>query len=166
MSAGKKATKGKKKGSDSDSEEEKVPVRKASGAKKAAPAQVEEEEGHPELFVGNLSFDCDEDILRERFSHYGTLTKCKIPMRDGRSRGVGFVEFSSASEAKAALEAENGNELAGRNIKLSYSNDNGGDNRGTAPQVTGESTTVFCGNLGFRTEVQTIKEFFSGCGNV
>jgi len=105
-------------------------------------------------------------MLRERFEQYGPLIKARIPLANGRSRGVGFVEYGTAAEAQAALDNENGNDLGGRAIKVSFASDNGGG-RGTAPPASGgQTTTIFVGNLGFRTDMHTIKEFFSGCGNV
>lgn len=88
-------------------------------------------------------------------------------MANGRSRGVGFVEFASSSEAQAALDNENGNDLAGRSMKVSFAADNGGGRGTSAPAAAGgATTTVFVGNLGFRTQMHTIKDFFGQCGKV
>ena len=45
------------------------------------------------IFVGNLSWDTEEEDLRDLFKSYGEVTKCTIPLeRDsGRKRGFGFV---------------------------------------------------------------------------
>ncbi|OAD70222.1 hypothetical protein PHYBLDRAFT_95547, partial [Phycomyces blakesleeanus NRRL 1555(-)] len=72
------------------------------------------------LYVGNLSWNTTDDTLREAFSAYGTV-ESSIVMRDrdtGRSRGFGFVTYSSDSEAQAAIDALNEQELDGRRIKV------------------------------------------------
>jgi RNA recognition motif-containing protein len=58
------------------------------------------------LFVANLPFAATEDDLAVMFSDYGEVVGTKV-IRDGeRSRGYGFVTFSNATEAKAALELD------------------------------------------------------------
>jgi cold-inducible RNA-binding protein len=68
------------------------------------------------LFVGNLSFSMSDQILGDTFSECGTVTSAKVIMdRDtGRSKGFGFVEMSSDSEAQAAIQRFNGAEDNGR----------------------------------------------------
>jgi RNA recognition motif-containing protein len=73
------------------------------------------------LYVGNLSWDTTEDTLRLTFEQDGrSVTDVHIVTdRDtGRLRGFGFVEMSSEPEAKAAIEALDGIELDGRNIRV------------------------------------------------
>lgn len=68
------------------------------------------------LFVGNLSFSISDQNLGDTFSECGTVTSAKVIIdRDsGRSKGFGFVEMSSDSEAQAAIERFNGAEDNGR----------------------------------------------------
>jgi RNA recognition motif-containing protein len=68
------------------------------------------------LYVGNLSFDASEDELRQMFERYGSVESAKLATdRDtGRTRGFGFVEMASDSDAQAAIEALNGAEVGGR----------------------------------------------------
>jgi len=68
------------------------------------------------LYVGNLSFDATEDELRRLFEPHGAVESAQLATdRDsGRSRGFGFVEMSSDSEAEAAIAALNGAEVGGR----------------------------------------------------
>jgi len=72
------------------------------------------------IYVGNLSFDTDDAGLRAAFEAHGEVSSAQvITDRDtGRSRGFGFVEMPSAEEAKAAMEALDGTDLQGRNIKV------------------------------------------------
>lgn len=68
------------------------------------------------LYVGNLSFDVNEDELRHMFESHGAVESAKLATdRDtGRARGFGFVEMTSDSEAEAAIAALNGSEVGGR----------------------------------------------------
>jgi RNA recognition motif-containing protein len=72
------------------------------------------------LFVGNLSFDTNEQDLRDVFGQTGTVVDVKVvtDRETGRPRGFAFVEMSSAGEASQAIEQVNGRELAGRTIKV------------------------------------------------
>lgn len=72
------------------------------------------------LYVGNLPYSSTEESLREAFSQSGTVDSVTIIVdRDtGRSKGFGFVEMGSDSEAQAAIEALDGQDLGGRRIKV------------------------------------------------
>ena len=70
------------------------------------------------IYVGNLSHDVTEGELRQAFEAHGQVTSATV-IKDkftGDSRGFGFVEMPSADEAKAAMEALNGQDLNGRAI--------------------------------------------------
>lgn len=70
------------------------------------------------LYVGSLSYNTNEDALKELFSQAGTVVSASVitDKMSGRSKGFGFVEMSSDEEAKKAIETLNGKELDGRNI--------------------------------------------------
>jgi RNA recognition motif-containing protein len=72
------------------------------------------------LYVGNLSYDVDSSALEQLFSAHGTVESAQIINdRDtGRSKGFGFVEMSSDSEAQAAISALNGQEHGGRALTV------------------------------------------------
>lgn len=73
------------------------------------------------LYVGNLSYDSTEDSLREAFGADGRGVKDVHIMMDretGRPRGFGFVEMNSRQDAEAAINALDGVDLDGRNIKV------------------------------------------------
>ncbi len=72
------------------------------------------------LYVGNLSYDTTDGDLQDIFAEFGTVESAVvINDRDtGRSKGFGFVEMSSKSEAEAAIDALDGNEIDGRSIKV------------------------------------------------
>jgi|SRR6185503_3133695 len=73
------------------------------------------------IFVGNLSFNTTSGELETLFGEFGTCESVTIVTdRDsGRSRGFGFVEMASASEADAAIAQLNGREVGGRTINVS-----------------------------------------------
>lgn len=68
------------------------------------------------LYVGNLPFSANDQTLADKFAKCGTVESCKIITdRDtGRSKGFGFVEMSSESEAQAAISEFNGTDYEGR----------------------------------------------------
>jgi len=70
------------------------------------------------IYVGNLSFRATEDEIRQAFARFGEVSKVSIIVdrETGRSRGFAFVEMPSGDEAKAAVEALNQQEVAGRRI--------------------------------------------------
>jgi RNA recognition motif-containing protein len=72
------------------------------------------------LYCGNLSYDVDSSGLQELFSPHGTVVSAEIISdRDtGRSKGFGFVEMGSESEAQAAIAALNGQQNNGRALTV------------------------------------------------
>lgn len=75
------------------------------------------------IFIGNLNYSSNEETLRELFEPFGVIDSVKIITdRDtGRSRGFGFVEMSNDDEAQAAIDALDGRDYDGRNIKVNES---------------------------------------------
>lgn len=73
------------------------------------------------IYVGNISYQMDDQSLADLFSAYGTVESARIVTdRDsGRSKGFAFVEMATDSEAAAAIEKLNGTEQSGRNINVS-----------------------------------------------
>jgi len=72
------------------------------------------------LYVGGLSYNTTEDTLKETFAQAGTVESATVIVdkMSGRSKGFGFVEFSSDEEAQKAIEMFNGKELDGRTITV------------------------------------------------
>lgn len=72
------------------------------------------------LYVGNLSYQVDSSELEQLFSQHGTVESAQIinDRETGRSKGFGFVEMSSDSEAQAAIAALNGQEHGGRALTV------------------------------------------------
>ena len=72
------------------------------------------------IYVGNLSYDATEDGLKKIFEEHGQVESAKIIIDryTNRSRGFGFVEMPNDEEGQAAIEALNGAEMDGRNLKV------------------------------------------------
>jgi RNA recognition motif-containing protein len=73
------------------------------------------------IYVGNLGYSVTNQSLENTFSQFGTVNSAKVIIdRDtDRSKGFGFVEMSSSSEAASAIQALNGSELEGRQMNVS-----------------------------------------------
>jgi RNA recognition motif-containing protein len=84
------------------------------------------------LFVGGLSWNTDDRLLKEAFAAHGEITEAKVILeRDtGRSRGFGFVTFTSGEEAAAAITALDGRELDGRAIRVNVAQERSGGGGG------------------------------------
>jgi len=76
-----------------------------------------------DIYVGNLPYEADDQKLQELFSQHGTVTSARVIMDkfSGQSRGFGFVEMPDRTEALAAIEATNEQDLMGRNLRVNES---------------------------------------------
>lgn len=72
------------------------------------------------LYVGNLGYDISTVDLEQLFAGHGTVESVNIisDRVTGQSKGFGFVEMSSDSEANSAIAALDGKELQGRTLKV------------------------------------------------
>ena len=72
------------------------------------------------IYVGNLSYDATQDDITAVFAEYGTVKSVYLPTdrETGRMRGFAFVEMSAESEETAAIEALDGAEWMGRDLKV------------------------------------------------
>jgi RNA recognition motif-containing protein len=72
------------------------------------------------IYAGNLSHELTEEELQEAFTEFGEITSARIitDRYSGVSRGFGFVEMPTKSEAEAAIAGMNGKELKGRALTV------------------------------------------------
>jgi cold-inducible RNA-binding protein len=72
------------------------------------------------LYVGNLGYGVTDNDLQKLLTPHGTVRSAQVILdRDtGRSKGFGFVEMGSGDEAKAAIQALNGQEVNGRALTV------------------------------------------------
>jgi cold-inducible RNA-binding protein len=87
------------------------------------------------LYVGNLAYGVSNTELENLFTPHGTVQSAQVIMdRDtGRSKGFGFVEMSSGTEATSAINALNGKEQDGRALTVNEARpreDRGGSRSG------------------------------------
>jgi len=159
----------------------KAEVETGASAKKPKTSADAEAANSPNLFVGNLSWNVDEEWLRRAFESFGELSDVRI-MTDretGRSRGFGYVEFSKPADAKAAYDAMRGTEMDGRNINVDYANPRpAGAEQGTTPnksqararsfgdQTSPESDTLFIANIAFGADQDSIRDMFQEKGSI
>ena len=72
------------------------------------------------IYVSNLSFDVQDQDLRDFFTPFGEVTSAKIisDKFTGKSRGFGFVEMPDSASAAKAIQELNDASVDGRNIKV------------------------------------------------
>jgi RNA recognition motif-containing protein len=92
------------------------------------------------LYVGNLSYDVEENDLKEVFVDYGTVNRVQIPTdrETGRKRGFAFVEMGAEAEEDAAIEALDGAEWMGRSLKVNKAKPK--EDRGSSGGRRGDSS--------------------------
>jgi RNA recognition motif-containing protein len=72
------------------------------------------------IYVGNLSYKVTEDEISQTFAEYGAVKRVQLPTdrETGRVRGFAFVEMATEEEENAAIEALDGAEWMGRDLKV------------------------------------------------
>lgn len=70
------------------------------------------------LYVGNLSYEISESELKQMFEEFGQVGSASIitDKYSGQSKGFGFVEMDSQTDAQSAMEALNGKDVKGRTL--------------------------------------------------
>lgn len=73
-----------------------------------------------EIYVGNLSYDLDEDELRKMFEKFGSVSSARIVTNryNNKSKGFGFVVMPNRAEAEKAIAAYDEKESMGRRMKV------------------------------------------------
>ncbi len=90
------------------------------------------------IYVGNLSYEVTQEDLNGAFAEYGSVKRVQLPTdrETGRLRGFGFVEMGTEAEETAAIDALDGAEWMGRDLKVNKAKPreergtSGGGNRG------------------------------------
>lgn len=72
------------------------------------------------IYIGNLSYTVTQDDLIQVFGEYGTVKSVHLPTdrETGRMRGFAFVEMENNNEEEAAIDALDGAEWMGRDLKV------------------------------------------------
>ncbi|XP_066564586.1 heterogeneous nuclear ribonucleoprotein A1b isoform X6 [Amia ocellicauda] len=116
------------------------------------------------LFIGGLSFETTDESLRAHFEQWGVLTDCVV-MRDPstkRSRGFGFVTYSSVQEVDAAMDARP-HKVDGRVVepKRAVSREDS-----TRPGAHMTVKKIFVGGIKEDTEEHHLRDYFSEFGKI
>jgi cold-inducible RNA-binding protein len=86
------------------------------------------------LYVGNLSFNTNNDAVRDAFSRFGEVTDVHLvtDRQTGQPRGFGFVTMGTREAAQAAIAGLNGSALDGRDLRVNEAEERqgGGGDRG------------------------------------
>lgn len=77
------------------------------------------------LFVGNLSFDTTDELLRKHFQHCGEIVKIRMAtfQDSGKCKGFAFVDFKNEEGATNALKDKSCRKIAGRPLRMEFGED-------------------------------------------
>lgn len=72
------------------------------------------------IFVGNLSYEVTQEDITEVFAEYGSVRRVHLPTdrETGRMRGFAFVDMDTLTQEDSAIEALDGAEWMGREMKV------------------------------------------------
>ena len=119
------------------------------------------------VFVGGISYDANEDDLREFFADCGTITSVRMPryQDSGKPRGYAHVDFSSEEGVEKALSLDK-SRMLGRylDIKMANRRRHGGDF--DVSERPAGCRTVFVKNLPYDTKEGEVFEAFQFCGKI
>jgi nucleolin len=124
------------------------------------------------IFVGKLSWSVDDDWLKSEFDSFGEITRANVVMdrQSGRSKGFGYVEFTTPDAAKKAMEAKNGKEIDGRAVNIDISLPKAPNPAGRAKafgdSTSPESKVLFVGNVSFEADEDSLWSVFGEYGDV
>lgn len=129
------------------------------------------------MFVGNLSWNIDDEWLYREFEEFGEISGARVisDKATGRSKGFGYVEFTSSASAAAALKAKKGSLIDGREANVDFStprsNDAPRDRAADRAKQFGDqknepSDTLFVGNLSFDADENAVGEAFGAHATV
>ncbi|QPG75899.1 hypothetical protein FOA43_003285 [Brettanomyces nanus] len=162
-----------------DSKKRKSDDEEAEPATKKVKAKSSDDSEPATVFVGRLSWNVEDDALKEFFE-----TKCEgvvsarvlTDRSTGRSKGFGYVDFDDKEHAEKAIQDLQGSEIDGRAVNLDMatsrprngsSNDRANDRAkryGDAPSEP--SDTLFVGNLSFEATYDDVRGAFEAVGSV
>lgn len=129
------------------------------------------------MFIGNLSWNIDDEWLYREFEEFGEITGARVitDKESGRSRGFGYVEFAKSESAAAALKAKKDQDIDGRPANVDFSTPRSEeapkDRAQSRAAQFGDSSnppsdTLFCGNLSFDVDENMVGEAFGEHGTV
>jgi len=176
----KKDKKDKKRKTEEEPAAEEAAASPEPEAKKAKTEPAADSAANPEglskCFLGNLSYDIDDDQAKEFFKDCGTINDIYwlTDKETGKFFGSGFITFDTP-EAAAAAVGKVGQDILGRPLKIEFAKPKPGGDKPRAKK-TYESKpmsekpdgclTIFCGNLSYDIDDDSAKAFFKDCGEI
>ena len=133
------------------------------------------------LYIGNLSWDVRWQDLKDYFATVGRVVRADVEEENGKSKGWGIVEYSTAGEANEAMMRLNDTELKGRPVHVREDREAGREagtsmsrsnverpQPGTRPRPTATAMgcKVYVGNLSWEVKWQDLKDYFKSVGFV
>lgn len=72
------------------------------------------------LYVGNLSYDCTNEDLSQKFSEFGEVSEANAitDKFSGQAKGFAFITYNDSASAQKAIDALNGQEWMGRTLRV------------------------------------------------
>jgi RNA recognition motif-containing protein len=72
------------------------------------------------IYIGNIAYTMDDHDLEQLFGEFGEVSSARIIIdrATNRSKGFGFVEMTNDEEGRQAIEALEGKEINGRNLRV------------------------------------------------
>jgi len=162
---------------------------KVNWAYQGSNAPKEDTTGHSHVFVGDLSPEVTDQVLKQAFSAFGTLSDARVMWdpNSNKSRGYGFLAFRDKTDAEQAIATMNGEWLGSRAIRVNWANQKGNQHvarpvggAGSAPapsnlhfkqgfedvvkQTADYNTTVYVGNVAPDTSQNELIQLFMGFG--
>ncbi|KRZ44553.1 Nucleolysin TIAR, partial [Trichinella pseudospiralis] len=128
---------------------------------------------HFHVFVGDLSPEIDNKMLREAFAPYGEISDVKVirDLQTLKSKGYGFVSYVSHDDAERAIEQMNGQWLGRRTIRTNWATRKPGlPGQLTFDDVMAQSspqnTTVYVGSVAANTTDDDLRRIFARFGSI
>ncbi|XP_014640876.1 PREDICTED: nucleolin isoform X4 [Ceratotherium simum simum] len=112
------------------------------------------------LLAKNLPYKVTQDELKEVFED---ALEIRLVSKDGKSKGIAYIEFKTEADAEKTFEEKQGTEIDGRSISLYYTGEKGQsqDYRGGKNSTwSGESKTLVLSNLSYNATEETLQEVF------
>ncbi|XP_042459863.1 polyadenylate-binding protein 6-like [Zingiber officinale] len=133
-----------------------------------------ERQNKTNLYIKNLDWAITDEVLRMRFSQYGTIRSFVVmKKKDGKSRGFGFVDFLSAEDAKNALNDMNGLKFGTRTVYVGYAQTKK-QRKVLLSRLFGnyhlfyhdQNATIFVRNLEESVDGKALREHFGASGKI
>lgn len=77
------------------------------------------------IFVGGLQYDMHEDVIKEQFEKFGTVTSVNLiaDRKRGNNKGFGYIEMPDEEQASKAIAELNGLEFNGKKLTVAIAED-------------------------------------------